>query len=344
MKHQKQNSGNERPERSATAVAHANIALIKYWGKRSLSRNLPAVGSISMTVDSLKTETEVSFEDTLEQDHFELNGKKVKGPARERVSSFLDLIRPTERETYAEVVSTNNFPTGAGLASSASGFAALTLAASRAAGQHLKKKDLSRVARQGSGSAARSVYGGLVEMKRGATPDGKGDYAETLADEDYWDLRLVVVLTAEDGKEVGSTQGMIHAAETSPFYSKWIDEQPADLEAMRQAIVQKNFEKLGELTERSCFKMHGLMMAAQPSLLYWNPTTVMVVQKVRELRSQGIPAYITMDAGPQVKILCLPAWIDNIKQALSTINSIKKLWICKPGPAAEIISREKEKA
>src|SRR5699024_4293008 len=147
MKHQKQNSGNERPERSATAVAHANIALIKYWGKRSLSRNLPAVGSISMTVDSLKTETEVSFEDTLEQDHFELNGKKVKGPARERVSSFLDLIRPTERETSAEVLITNNFPFGAVHHSSASRYTAPTHAANRDAGQQLKKKDLSRVAR-----------------------------------------------------------------------------------------------------------------------------------------------------------------------------------------------------
>lgn len=338
MDQHKQEPTEDSNTHSAVAVAHANIALIKYWGKRSVSQNLPAVGSISMTLDALKTETKVQFDTSLPNDSFTLNGEIISGQPLKRVSTFLDAVLGTEARPQAKVTSNNNFPTGAGLASSASGFAALTLSASRAAGQKLSKKELSQLARQGSGSAARSVYGGLVEMRRGNTLDGKKDYAEPIADKDYWDLRLIIAVTSEEQKPVGSTDGMNRTAETSPFYSAWVESQSADLEAMRNAIIQKNFKKVGELTEHSCFKMHGLAMTARPPLLYWNATTINTIQFVRDLRKSGIPAYVTMDAGPQVKILCLPESVDNIKKAISTIDGIKKLWVCKPGPEAGLKS------
>lgn len=345
MTQQKQESDGSEPGGSAAAAAHANIALIKYWGKRSMKQNLPAVGSISLTLDSLKTETAVRFDETLPNDVFTLNGQVIEGTSLKRVSNFLDIIFPSQLpRPRAEVVSTNNFPTGAGLASSASGFAALALSASHAAGQELDDKALSQLARQGSGSAARSIYGGFVEMQRGETNSGEDDYAQPIADENYWDIRLIVAATSEEQKSIGSTEGMNRTAETSPFYRTWVKTQSADLDAMRKAIKQKNFERVGELTEYSCFKMHGLAMSARPPLLYWNAVTVKLINTVRELRTNGIPAYVTMDAGPQVKILCQPEYVKKIKQALSTIDGIKQWWVCKPGPAAALISRQKEKA
>src|SRR5699024_10961689 len=184
----------EKSGYSATATAYANIALIKYWGKRSAAKNLPAVGSISMTLDSLKTETRVRFDEALATDSFKLNGKIVNGQPLKRISGVLENCVAGKPRLKAEVVSENNFPPAAGLASSASGFAALALSASRAAGQDLEPKALSQLARKGSASAARSVYGGFAEMQCGNTATGEDDYAVPLANENHWDLRLLVAV------------------------------------------------------------------------------------------------------------------------------------------------------
>lgn len=323
---------------SVTAEAHANIALIKYWGKRSTDLNLPAVGSISLTLDDLKTETTVSFSDDLDSDRFELNGQQVDGDGLERISSFLDYLHEGPERPGAIVKSNNNFPTGAGLASSASGFAALAVSAASAAGKELSKKELSALARYGSGSAARSIYGGFAEMECQDTGSANSGAAKSLYDHNYWDIRLLIAVTSSQKKDVSSTEGMNRTANTAPYFKSWVQEQAQDLSDMRSAIAEKDFEKVGELTEHSCFKMHGLAMAARPPLLYWNDTTIKTIHAVWDLRKQGIPVYLTIDAGPQVKMLCKPADVKVVRQALETINGIEQLRCCKPGPPAKIKS------
>lgn len=319
-----------------TAIAHANIALIKYWGKRNVSTNLPAVGSISLTLDALKTETTVKFDEDIESDYFKLNGVNGTGKIVERVSNFLDIAGGSQRPK-AFIESENNFITGAGLASSASGFAALALASTKAMGQNQTPEQLSSLARRGSGSAARSIFGGFVEMKCGSDDD----YATELYDSTYWDICMLIVVTSTREKEVGSTEGMNRTAQTSPYYTSWVQQQPRDLVEMKDALKRKNFEKLGELTEWSCFKMHGLAMSAQPPLFYWNDTTVKVINIIQNMRKSGTAAYLTIDAGPQVKILCEPDVVNEIKEAVQTVEGVKEIIECKPGPGVAIKSFEK---
>ncbi len=341
MKQNFQQINTDQSQCSATAVAYANIALIKYWGKRANGLNLPAVGSISLTLDALKTETTVTFDDTLKADCFELNGSTESGRPLMRITNFLDCVAGSDQRSNASVSSNNNFPTGAGLASSASGFAALALASSKALGLKLSREELSKLARQGSGSAARSIFGGFVEMKCGDTQTGDEDYAISLFDENYWNIRMLIAVTSTQKKSVGSTEGMNRTKKTSPYYQSWIQSHSYDLNEMRIAIKEKRFEKMGKLAEHSCFKMHGLAMSAYPALIYWNAATVETIHAVRALRREGLAAYITTDAGPQVKILCLPEVVNIVKEALETIKGIKQIITCRPGPAASIKSLEK---
>ena len=322
-----------------TAQAFANIALIKYWGKRSVDLNLPAVGSISLTLDALKTTTTLQFDQTLESDILQLDHRNVVGKPLERVSQFLDTAAQSADRPKAKIDSSNSFPTGAGLASSASGFAALAVAVNEAMNLHLTKEELSILARQGSGSAARSIYGGFAEMMCGTSlEDDQDDFAIQLEEDSYWDLCLLIAVTSTDKKEVGSTEGMVRTAKSSPFYTGWTESQQADLDEMRSAIKKKNFVKVGELTEHSCFKMHGLAMSGRPPLLYWNGTTTEMIHTIWNLRSKGIGAYVTMDAGPQVKVLCQPGNSELIKQAMLSVKGVKQIIEAKPGPGAAIVT------
>lgn len=322
---------------SICARAHSNIALIKYWGKRQTRLNLPAVGSISVTLADLYTETEVTFSSKLDADKVHLDGHdNAKSIAR--ISGFLDLVRAAAgTQSRAEVRTRNNFPTGAGLASSASGFAALALAATRAAGLDLPASELSILARQGSGSAARSLFGGFAQMHRGQQDDGSDAYAEPLLKAQDWPLGVVIAITETEAKKVDSTQGMQSSAVSSPYYDAWVNSSPEDLTAMRDAIAARDFSKVGELTEFSCLKMHGLMLSAQPGLLYWNPATVALIHRVRELRSQGLPVYSTIDAGPQVKALCLPEDMPRIAKELAAVPGVKAVRSSALGPDAHLI-------
>ncbi|MFO7799925.1 MAG: diphosphomevalonate decarboxylase [Rhodohalobacter sp.] len=322
-----------------TAQAYANIALIKYWGKRSVELNLPAVGSISLTLDALKTTTTLQFDESLESDTLHLDHRNVAGKPLERITQFLDTAVQTGDRPKAKIVSSNSFPTGAGLASSASGFAALAVAVNEAMNLHLTKEELSILARQGSGSAARSIYGGFAEMMCGTSlDDDQDDFAIQLEDESYWDLRLLIAVTSTDKKETGSTEGMVRTAKSSPFYTGWVESQQADLDEMRRAIKKKNFAKVGELTEHSCFKMHGLAMSGRPPLLYWNGATTEMIHTIWNLRTKGTAAYITMDAGPQVKVLCQPGNSELVKQAMLSVKGVKQIIEAKPGPGAAIVT------
>ncbi len=325
----------------AKARAHSNIALIKYWGKRNVELNIPAVGSISLTLDALWSETEIVFDEKLQKDELILDNHRASAKEIKRTSAFLDLLRKRAGTTLkARVISANNFPTAAGLASSASGFAALTLAAAHALNLKLSDKELSIMARRGSGSAARSIFGGFVEMLAGTADDGSDSFAQPIVPEDFWDIRLLIGITSSQPKKVGSTDGMTLSRKTSPYYQAWLNAQPQDLHQMRQAILQKDFEQVGELSEHSCLKMHALALSSKPGILYWNAITVDAMHAVRELRRKGVPAYFTIDAGPQIKVLCQPKDEIRVRDMLRSINGIERIIVNKPGPSAKILERE----
>ncbi len=327
----------------ASAIAHANIALVKYWGKRDAVLNLPAVGSISMTLKDLFTQTQIEFRKELAEDRLILNGQPAEAPATARVSRFLDMIRRKAGiSRFANVESFNNFPTGAGLASSASGFAALALAGAAAANLNLSPKELTILARQGSGSAARSLFGGFVEMKKGESTDGSDAFAMQLYDENYWQLDMLILITSDAPKAIGSTEGMTLTARTSPYYSAWVQSSRDDLAKMREALAAKDFEQVGEISEFSCLKMHGLAMSAQPGILYWNGVTVDLIHEVRQLRSQGTPAYVTIDAGPQVKVLTLPEYAGALVTRFLSFPGVQSIVHTTVGPSARLTDGEKQ--
>jgi diphosphomevalonate decarboxylase len=326
---------------STEAVACANIALIKYWGKRDIALNLPAVGSISLTLDALKTNTRISYNPDLKQDHLEINNTPASQGQRKRVEKFLDIIREKSgSRLYAEVTSTNNFPTGAGLASSASAFAALSLAAAKASGLKLDKRDLSILSRRGSGSASRSIFGGIVEMRKGDNPGGKDDFAVQIASPDYWDLKVIILITSAQEKKVGSTEAMRLSADTSPYYKSWVGSSDRDLEEMRTAINEKDIEKLGDLAEYSALKMHALTMSSRPPVIYWNHHTLQLLEEVRAIRKEGVPAYFTIDAGPQVKVVTPGEHADFVINHFANVKGIEKCIVSKLGPDAILVGDE----
>lgn len=319
----------------AKARAHSNIALIKYWGKRDASLNLPAVGSISVTLDGLYTDTDVRFDPALAADCAEINGADVSA---ERFTRFLNLIRQRAAiDTRARIVSSNNFPTGAGLASSASGFAALAMAATHAAGLDLSTRELSILARQGSGSAARSILGGLVEMHRGQASDGLDAFAEPILTARDWPLEVVVAITDTASKTINSTIGMSDLDSRSDYYDAWVQHAEPDLAAMREAIAARDFDAVGTLAEMSCLKMHGLMLSTRPGLIYWNAATVAAMHTVRQLRADGVPVYFTIDAGPQVKALCAPGHAADVARALTAVPGVLDTRITGLGPDAGLL-------
>src|SRR6056297_285468 len=284
----------------ATAVAHPNIALVKYWGKQDSRRNLPAVGSLSITLDGLHTRTGVAFEDGLDADAVTLDGASG-GPAGERVIACLDRFRErTGIVARARVESASNFPVAAGLASSASGFAALVAAADAAAGTGLDRKTLARLAGAASGSAARSLFGGFVRLDPPVA--GEADISLThLAAPDEWPLSVVIAVTDPGPKPVGSTAGMLASEATSPYYGAWVAAQEDDLDEAAAAVAGRDCERLAAVSEYSCLKMHALTLSSRPGILYWKPATLACLHALRELREAGHGTFFTVDAGPQVK-------------------------------------------
>ena len=292
-----------------TARAGVNIALVKYWGKASVKENLPAVGSISMTLRDLCTETSISNSpDGL--DHFELNGKNIHDT---RVFQTLDEIRTrVGSHQRVSVVSQNFVPTASGLASSASGSAALVTAAWKFFSGSEQWSEVLDIVRKGSGSAPRSLLGGLVELDKSS-----GKVTQLSAPSD-WPLSMVVAQLSEGVKSMSSRHGMAHTQATSIYYDAWVREHPLDLAEAREAIAAQDLQRLGTVMESSTLRMHACMLAARPPLIYWNSKTMKVVALVSDLRKQGIGAWYTMDAGPHVKVLCLPCDAEKIHQAIDS--------------------------
>lgn len=317
------------------ARAYGNIALIKYWGKRDEKYILPMNSSLSLTIDCFYTETEVVFSESYGEDLFYLNDTLQDETATGRISSFIDLFRKAANiDMKATVKSTNFVPTAAGLASSASGFAALAAACNIASGLNLDLRELSMYARQGSGSAARSIYGGFVEWQRGT--DEKDSYAIPV-DDAKWDIGMVVVVVNSNKKEVSSREGMKRTVSTSPFYKIWSNKAEEDVKEAKLAIKNRDFERLGLITERNGLMMHATMLGANPPILYWEPDSVLAMKMVRELRNEGIACYFTMDAGPNVKILCRLSESNKIKEKLMEAFDEERIIVTGPGPGVILL-------
>lgn len=316
----------------ATARANTNIALIKYWGKRDENLFLPMNSSLSITLDRFYSTTTVEFTEELKEDKLILNNKPGSNEDRYKISNFLTKIRNIAgTNRYASVITENNVPTAAGFASSASGFAALAAATSKALGLELTDEELSVIARQGSGSACRSIYGGFVEWDMGTRADGRDSVAKQLLNEKEWKLTILSAIVAPGIKKVSSRDGMKRTVETSPFYKGWLDTVSYDLNEAKIAIKERDFQRLGEITESNALKMHATMLGARPPILYWESGTVEIMHCIMELRLTGIPAYFTIDAGANVKVLCLPEYEEQIKNALMELKGVHNVITCHPG-------------
>lgn len=332
-----------------TSKANTNIALIKYWGNINEELTIPYNSSISMTLDKLFTITTVDFQEKLSSDVIKINNLPALGEEYQRVVDHLDIIKRylnVEIEINARVDSVNNFPKRAGIASSASAFAALTLAATKSLNKNLDSQQLSFLARRGSGSASRSIFGGLVEWTKGTNIDGIDSYSKVLAPKEYWpELTMIILILSSKEKLIGSRVGMQRSVMTSPYYEAWLKSIEKELIEVRNSIATKDFNSLGRIMEINSFKMHSLMHTSSPPLIYWNPETIAVLKQIFSFREKyGINCYITMDAGPQIKILCLQndiqLIIDKLNNSFNNLESGQRLThvVCHLGEGAKIIN------
>jgi diphosphomevalonate decarboxylase len=296
-------------------------------------------GSISMNLDGLYTRTTVSFQPSLPFDELIINGHEVMGVGLDRISYILDIIREMANiHERAEVMSENNFPSGTGIASSAAAFAALALAGSKAAGLSLSEPELSRLARRGSGSASRSIPGGFVEWQAGTCDEDS--FAVSIAEPDHWDLVDCVAIVSASHKKTGSTEGHFIAS-TSPLQAARVADAPRRLEICRTAILEKDFNVFATIVELDSDLMHSVMMTSTPALHYWKPASVEVMNCVRQWRMEGIPVCYTVDAGPNVHVICLETEAHMIEKRLREINGVNNVLVARPGGPAEIIGNGK---
>lgn len=314
----------------AVARAHPNLALAKYWGKLERPGNFPAVPSLSVTLGGLVTTTRVRFDASLTADSLTLNGAPAIGTELFRAVKLMDRVRAASGSTLrASIVSDNDFPTASGIASSASGFAALALAASRAAGVDWDAARVSSEARESSASAARSVFGGFVELLAGT------DSARQVAPPDHLDM-VVFVCVAAGGKkkDVGSTDGMRRTAAKSPYYRAWLESAEKNFAELSKALLAKDFEKMGELAEASALAMHASAIAA--GVVYFGAVSLEGLALVQRLRAEGTLAFATMDAGPHVKILARAADAAKVRAAIGTLAGVTRVIEARPGGPAEV--------
>lgn len=326
--------------KKTTVQAGSDIALVKYWGKKDKVLRLPANGSISMILDSLHSITTVEFDLNLKKDEVIINGApkgtnqallggEVEEGEASRVVKHLDRIRALAKEkgivsqdVFAKMVSENNFPKSTGLSSSASSFAALTMAASGAIGLDLSEKELSILSRQGSGSSCRCVCGGFVEWLDGATSDES--YAQSFAGASDFEIRDLVAIISEGKKDLSSTEGH-DLAETSPFFLARQERISAKLTTVKEAILQKDFKTLGELAEAEALEFHSILLTSKPTILLFYPGTIEVMQAVRNLRKSGVQVYFTINTGFNVHVLTLREFEAEVTQALQKLPSVQKI-------------------
>lgn len=316
----------------ASAIARANIALVKYWGKRDEALVLPHNSSLSMTLDGLTATSTVEFGGR-DQDQVQIDGRFLDGDDLARVVRILDLVRlRASLDARARVSSRTDFPKAAGLASSAAGFAALAAASAWAAGMNLSAQELSVLARHGSGSACRSVEGGFCEWRRGERNDGEDSFAVQVAPPDHWpDLRMVVAICSSEPKKVSSRDAMKRCVETSPYFAAWAAAAEAAVSAAREAVLARDLVALGQIAERNAFQMHACALAADPPVQYLLPSTLAVIEAVLTMRAGGTPVYCTLDAGPNPVVLIDATHLSRLEIRLGGMPGLEKLVPCAPG-------------
>lgn len=318
----------------ATAIAPSNIAFIKYWGKTNENLRIPTNGSISMNLNNLFTTTTVEFSKDFEKDKVIIDGNTIENETN-RVITHLDRIRKMAQiNMKAAVVSHNNFPSSTGLSSSASGFAALTLAASNASGLNLKEKGLSILARLASGSACRSIPSGFVEWLPGDSSDTS--FGVSIAASNWWDIADIVVIISTGKKEVNTTDGQKIAA-TSPFFSERQRKIQGKIDAIKKYIQCKDFNKFGHLIESEALEMHAIMLTSKPPLIYWQPETIQLMKIVQKWRNSGLFVYFTINTGQDIHLICEEKNIKEVKKRLSDLQFVRKIIINKPDQGARII-------
>ncbi len=329
--------------KSVIASANANIALIKYWGKRDEFFMLPTKSSVSVSLDALKTTTEIGF-GSGDCDVIKINGDFVQDETKVKILRFLHVFRKkfagdkylqdlssqeailqgkALQDAFFQVDSVNNFPTAAGLASSASGFAALAKGLNELCELNLDSKELSILARRGSGSASRSILGGFNLWHKGSSPQGVDSYSEQIFKADHWpDLRIIVVVVQSKQKHISSTQAMQITVKTSKIYQDWLNSSERRVKLILDAIGNKDLDVVGELAQIDCLEMHETMRNANPPINYWTDKTGKIINQVNQLRANGVQCYFTIDAGPNVKILTLEKYQDKILSELKNIEDI----------------------
>lgn len=319
----------------ATAKAHSNIAFIKYWGNADESLRLPANASLSMNLEGVNTITTVVWDPEYEVDTLIINGNPADSKATQRVSIQLDAIRRRlDLDLNASVISENNFPMGAGIASSASSFAALTLAAVTAAGTTLTERELSSIARLGSGSASRSIPSGYVEWCTGSNHEDSVAY--TIAPVHHWDLVDVIGVISTGHKDVGSREGH-GTALTSPYQPARVMTAAARLDQCKEALFTHNFTKFAEVVEHDSNMMHAVMMTSQPALFYWQPASLLLMDSVRRWRAEGLSVCYTLDAGPNVHCLTTTSDADEIEHRVKALMGVQNILRAPVGGGATVI-------
>ena len=322
-----------------TARAHTNIALLKYWGKADTNLIIPTTTSISLTLNEFYTDTTVWFDEQLTVDDITLNNVSLAGRSYEKVTRFMDLVRDrANQHQFVHVHSINHVPTAAGLASSASAFAALAGAASAAAGLSLEPADLSRLARRGSGSASRSIFGCFAQWDRGH--DDQTSVAHALTETVDWPIQLLTLIVNDQPKKIDSRGGMQNARANSPFYQQWVDMANAQVPAMQAAINNHDLVTLGTLAEANALQMHAQNMVANPPFTYLTDVSWLIIETVKALRATGIPVYATMDAGPNVKLISQPADTEKIMAALRQVLPEIQVTVATPGPGIQFVLGE----
>lgn len=325
-----------------TVKANANIALTKYWGKKSDELKTPYNSNTSVTLEGLETTTTVEFDKKYKIDSFSLDGKECPIDSSEfiEVKNMIDIIRKKANiKEKSKVVSNNNFPTAAGFASSASGLAALVYAATKAAGLELSTKELSILARMGSGSASRSLIDGFAIWHKGTKKDGSDSYAEQIAPKSHWpEFRILGCVISKNAKKIKSRAGMAQSVKTSPIFETWYTNAEKDAQKMVELIKAKKFEELGMLAQNDAILMHACAMTTRPSIIYWAPGTLEVIHKIMDLQDEGMKAYFTIDGGPKVKVICLEKDVPKLKQILGALESVHEIIECKPGTGPRVVN------
>ena len=326
----------QMPFQKATSCANSNIAFIKYWGNRDAALRIPLNNSISMNLDHATTTTTVEFDAALNDDQIVIGGTAVNDAQRARVIAHLDRVRALAHiETRARVQSQNNFPIGAGIASSASAFAALSLAATCAAGLELPERELSVLARQGSGSACRSIPGGFVEWLAGS--ENANSYSVSIAPPEFWGLCDVIAIVSTEEKKVGSTDGHA-AASSSHFLTERLNALPARLARVRRALFAHDLAALGPAIEEDAVELHFVAMTSTPPIFYWSPAMVRVIEAARTWRRDGLAVYFTLDAGPNVHLICEVKDADQVAARAREISDVQQVIVNTPGGAARLVA------